>query len=153
MVMKPFALLAAGLMLAATVTTAAPARPQPVPGEPVEKLPPFNVREQVFPSIEVHFELSGLNLADSLADPILEAKITAVDDDGMGARLGLHVGDTLTALNGIPLRGLNIRQIAAIVAQARHDKADLVWDGRHGLTAFTVRYNGKWDTPLPGQAR
>jgi len=147
------AALVAGLLSIGTVLGVAGPSRSKLPGEPVEKLPPFNVREQVFPSIDVHFELAGINLGDPLNDPILEAKITAVDDDGMGARLGLHLGDTLTSLNGTAIRGLTIRQLAAIVAKARHEKTDLVWDGRHGITPFTVRYNGKWDTPLPGQKR
>lgn len=114
---------------------------------------PFNVREAVFPSIDVHFELAGLNLADSLNDPIVEARVTAVDTDGMGARLGIQLGDLLTSVNGVAIRGLTIRQLAAIVAEARDKKENLIWDGRRGFTGFTVRYNGKWDTPLPGLKR
>ena len=132
-----------------------PRRPDLAPAKEakVQKMAPFNVREAVFPSIDVHFELSGTNLADSLNDPILEAKVTAVDDDGMGARLGIRLGDSLTGLNGTPIRGLTIRQLAAVVAAAREKKESLVWEGRRGLVPFTVRYNGKWDTPLPGQKK
>jgi hypothetical protein len=116
----------------------------------VQKMAPFNVREAVFPSIDVHFELAGLNLADSLNDPILEAKVTAVDTDGLGSRLGIQLGDLLTSVNGTSIRGLTIRQLAAIVANAREKKEDLRWEGRRGLVGFSVRYNGRWDTPLPG---
>jgi hypothetical protein len=116
----------------------------------VEKMKPFNVREAVFPSIDVHFELAGVNLADSLNDRIVEARVTAVDTDGMGARLGIQLGDLLTSVNGTAIRGLTIRELAAIVADARDRKENLIWDGRRGLTGFTVRYNGRWDTPLPG---
>lgn len=125
----------------------------PVQETKVQKMAPFNVREAVFPSIDVHFELSGTNLADSLNDPILDAKVTAVDDDGMGARLGIKLGDSLTSLNGTPIRGLTIRQLAALVSAARDRKESLIWEGRRGFVPFTVRYNGKWDTPLPGQKK
>jgi len=140
---------------AVTLGAADPRRPDLAPARETkpEKLPAFNVRESVFPSIDVHFELAGVNLADSLNDPIVEARVTAVDDDGMGARLGIRVGDVLLSLNGTTIRGLTIRQLAAVVADARNHKQNLVWDGRRGLTPFTVRYNGKWDTPLPGQTR
>jgi C-terminal processing protease CtpA/Prc len=125
----------------------------PLKESKVQKMAPFNVREAVFPSIDVHFELSGTNLADSLNDPIVEARVTAVDDDGMGARLGIKLGDSFTSLNGTSIRGLTIRQLAALVAGARERKESLIWEGRRGLTSFTVRYNGKWDTPLPGLKR
>jgi hypothetical protein len=116
----------------------------------VQKMKPFNVREAVFPSIDVHFELAGVNLADSLNDPIVEAKVTAVDTDGMGARLGIQLGDLLTSINGTAIRGLTIRQLAAVVADTREKKENLIWEGRRGLVGFTVRYNGRWNTPLPG---
>jgi hypothetical protein len=119
----------------------------------VQKMAPFNVREAVFPSIDVHFELAGVNLADSLNDPIIEARVTAVDTDGMGARLGIQLGDQLNSVNGVPIRGLTIRQLAAVVATAREKKENLIWEGRRGLMPFTVRYNGRWDTPLPGLAK
>ena len=154
--MKPVSLVLAGLMLAGALADAAEAhRSDLVPAREgkLEKMAPFNVQETVFPSIEVHFELSGFNLADSLADPILEAKVTAVDDDGMGARVGLKVGDTLVSLNGTVIRGLTIRQLAALVANARNHKESLIWEARRGLVPFTVRYNGKWDPPLPGLTR
>ena len=143
-------LLAASLLLA---PAAGAAERRGAPPEHVEKLPPFNVREQIFPSIEVHFELAGERLGDPLNDPILDAKITAVDYDGMGSRLGLRVGDSLVGLNGTAIRGLTILKLAAIVAKARNEKTDLVWDAKRGITPFTIRYNGKWDTPLPGQKR
>jgi len=148
--MKPSLCLLASLALASLALGAEPRRKA---AEPIEHLPPFNVREQVFPSIDVHFELAGIHLADPLGDPILEAKITSVDDDGLGARLGLRVGDTLTQCNGIDIRGLTLRQLAAVVAKVRNAKGTLVWEARHGITPFTVRYNVRWDTPLPGQTR
>ena len=156
--MKSFPLALAGLMLATGIAVAAGARrpdlaPRHEEKEKVVKMDPFNVRETLFPSIDVHFELAGQNLADSLGDPIVEAKVTAVDDDGMGARLGIRVGDVLVSLNGTLIRGLTIRQLAALVAGIRERKENLIWEGRHGLMPFIVRYNGKWDTPLPGQSR
>ncbi|HNC22762.1 MAG TPA: PDZ domain-containing protein [Opitutaceae bacterium] len=149
--MRPLGLLLVALLLLAPAATGGERRA--APGGPIEKLPPFNVREQIFPSIEVHFELAGERLGDPLNDPILDAKITAVDYDGMGSRLGLRIGDSLTALNGVPIRGLTILKLAALVGKARTDKTDLVWDAKRGITPFTIRYNGKWDTPLPGQKR
>ncbi|MBS0662416.1 MAG: hypothetical protein JSR48_04080 [Verrucomicrobia bacterium] len=151
---RPMRLL--GSVLAAFVLlapAAGAADRRAAPPERVEKLPPFNVREQIFPSIEVHFELAGERLGDPLNDPILDAKVTAVDYDGMGSRLGLRVGDSLVGLNGTPIRGLTILKLAALVAKARNEKTDLVWDAKRGITAFSIRYNGKWDTPLPGQKR
>ena len=154
--MRPLCLLLAGVLLAGADLPAAEARrPDLAPGREgkPEKMAPFNVQESVFPSIEVHFELSGVNLATPLADQILEARVTAVDSDGMGSRLGLRVGDVLVSLNGTALRGLTIRQLAALVADARNRQASLVWETRRGITPLTVRYNGKWDTPLPGLTR
>ena len=163
--MHPRLLLLAALLVVASIGSAEELRRRELPSDSlgprradlapaketkVQKMAPFNVREAVFPSIDVHFELSGQNLADSLNDPILDAKVTAVDDDGMGARLGIRLGDSLLSLNGTAIRGLTIRQLAALVAGARDRKESLIWEGRRGLVPFTVRYNGKWDTPLPG---
>lgn len=145
-------LLATLAFTSVAVLDAAERRPDlaPIKESKPQKMAPFNVRESVFPSIDVHFELSGMNLADSLSDPILEAKVTAVDTDGVGARMGLQVGDTLTGLNGVTIRGLTIRQLASLVSNARNNKESLIWEARRGLMPFTIRYNGKWDTPLPG---
>ena len=66
--------------------------------------------------------------------------------------MGLQVGDTLTGLNGTPIRGLSIRQVAALVAEARKS-GRLVWEIRRGFLTLSLRHNGKWETPLPGQSR
>ncbi|MBP6506864.1 MAG: PDZ domain-containing protein [Opitutaceae bacterium] len=124
---------------------------QPKSNDKVVKLDPFEVKA-VFPSIEVHFTLSGQNLFDNLADPIDEAKVTNVEGAGLGERMGLQVGDTLTGLNGTPIRGLSIRQVAALVAEARKS-GRLVWEIRRGFLTLSLRHNGKWETPLPGQSR
>lgn len=151
--MKSVSFLATALALAGAVALGAAEKRSdlaPARESKPQKMAPFNVREAVFPSIDVHFELSGLNLADSLGDPIIEAKVTAVDADGMGARMGLQIGDSLLSLNGVTIKGLTIRQLAALVANARNNKESLIWEARRGLMAFTIKYNGKWDTPLPG---
>ncbi|MBP6506866.1 MAG: hypothetical protein KA257_04820 [Opitutaceae bacterium] len=102
----------------------------------------------VFPSIKVHFVLSGQNLFDTMADPILRAEVTRVESKGVGARMGLQAGDTLLSLNGAALRGRSIREVAALVAAGRK-AGGLVWEVRRGATMVTLRYNGQWEDTLP----
>ncbi len=115
--------------------------------EPVVQLKEFKVSE-VFPPINVRFNLSGENLFSSLDDPIVDARVTYVKSDGLGARMGIQVGDVLLALNGTGLKGQTIRQVAGLVEAARK-QGDMIWEIRRGLTTLTLRHKGKWEIPLP----
>ena len=123
----------------------------PAIGPVVVQLEPFNVNA-VFPAIQVRFVLSGMNLFDPLGDPIQEARVTAVQNEASGDGTSLSRNDELLSLNGTELRGLTIRQIAALVSGARETKT-LIWEVRRGLSTLIMRHNGKWETPLPGLAR
>ncbi len=120
--------------------------------EPVLKLDPLTV-SAIFPAIRVRFELSRQNLFDPLGDPIVAARVEWVEaeaDENSGA--GIQTGDVLLSVNGTELRGLTLRQISALVAEARKSKT-LIWEIRRGLTTLIVRHNGKWVVPLPGLQR
>jgi len=115
--------------------------------EPVVQLKEFKVTE-VFPPINVRFNLSGENLFNTLDDPIIDARVTYVKSDGLGARMGIQVGDMLLALNRIELKGKTIREVAVLVEEARK-KGDMIWEIRRGLGTLTLRHKGKWEIPLP----
>jgi hypothetical protein len=99
-------------------------------------------------AIEVRFILKGENLAVSIDDPIREANVVSAQGGGAQLRDSLQAGDALVGLNGTPIKGLTLRQLGALAAQAR-PKGDLVWDVRRGLSTFTRRFNGRWIKPLP----
>lgn len=127
---------------------AAPARS----AEPVLKLDPLTV-SAVFPAIRVRFVLSRQNLFDPLGDPIEEARVVWVEAEAGGnADSGIRTADVLLSVNGTELRGLTLRQIAALVAEARQSKT-VLWEIRRGLSTLVVRHNGKWEVPLPGLQR
>ncbi|MBK8856604.1 MAG: hypothetical protein IPN11_02640 [Opitutaceae bacterium] len=116
------------------------------------KLDPLTV-SAIFPAIRVRFVLSRQNLFDPLGDPIEEARVVWVEaeaDENSGT--GIQTGDVLLSVNDTELRGLTLRQIAALVAEARKSKT-LLWEIRRGLSTLVVRYNGRWDVPLPGLQR
>ena len=141
-----YASCAAGASAQSTPST--PARS----AEPVLKLDPLTV-SAIFPSIRVRFVLSRRNLFDPLGDPIDEARVAWVEtqaDDSAGS--GIQTADVLVSVNGTELRGLTLRQIAALVAEARKTRT-LIWEIRRGFTTLIVRHNGKWDVPLPGLER
>lgn len=115
--------------------------------EPVVQLKEFKVSE-VFPPINVRFNLRGENLFNTLDDPIIDAHVTYVKSDGLGARMGIQVGDVLLALNGTDLKGRTIREVAVLVEAARKS-GDMIWEIRRGLVTLTLRHKGKWEIPLP----
>lgn len=119
--------------------------------EPVVQLKAVKVSE-VFPPINVRFNLSGTNLFNTLDDPIIDAEVTYVQSGGLGARMGIQVGDILLALNGADLRGRTIREVAALVEAARQ-AGDLMWSVRRGTSILTLRHKGRWEIPLPAVAK
>ena len=116
--------------------------------ERIEQMEPYTVEASRSVAIEVRFILSGERLAASLDDPIREANIVDAQGEGVGLRGNPQVGDALVGLNGVPLRGLTLRQLGTLVATARK-QGDLVWDVRRGLATFPLRFNGRWIKPLP----
>lgn len=118
------------------------------PADHVVKLAPYNVGA-TFPAIRVRFVLSRKALFDPTADPIVEARVSAVEATAADDETELKPGDVLTALNGTPLGGLTIRQVAALVETAR-GQGNLVWSVRRGLETVEILHNGDWQTPLLG---
>jgi hypothetical protein len=120
--------------------------------EQVIKLDPLTV-SAVYPAIRVRFELSRQNLFDPLGDPVVEARVVWVESETEeNAGSGIQAADVLLSVNGTELRGLTLRQIAVLVAEARKTK-NLIWEIRRGFTTLVVRHNGRWDVPLPGLER
>jgi len=128
-----------------------PSTPSSV-AEKVLKLDPMTVNA-VFPSIRVRFVLSRQNLFDPMGDPIDEARVVWVEAEAEeNSGTGIQPADVLLSVNGTELRGLTLRQISVLVAEARKNKT-LIWEIRRGFTTLIVRHNGKWDIPLPGLER
>ena len=143
-----------GIGTASAAEVSAPSKPSAPSSSAgqVIKLDPLTV-SAVFPAIRVRFVLSRQNLFDPLGDPIDEARVVWVEaeaDENSGT--GIQTGDVLLSVNGTELRGLTLRQIAALVAEARKSKT-LLWEIRRGLSTLVVRYNGRWDVLLPGLQR
>lgn len=123
---------------------------EPVPGKVVQ-LDPYQVNA-VFPSIRVRFVLSRQNLFDPANDPILEARVVAVNATQDADDTDLRPHDLLVGLNGTPLPGLTLKQLATLVGQARGQE-NLIWQVRRGLETRDILHNGEWLTPLPGLTR
>jgi len=139
------------VVLAVGGITAFGAEPLPDGADKTVRLAPYNVNA-VFSSIRVRFVLGRQNLFDPQADPIAEARVVAVGALPDADETDLQVQDVLVGLNGAPLSGLTLHQLAALVAKARAE-GNLVWEVRRGFETIEVLHNGDWQTPLPGLTR
>ncbi len=119
--------------------------------EPVVRLAPVTVRA-ADATIEVRFTLSGASLFDPREDPILEARVVRVIATEGGAESALLPHDVLLGINGQDLTGRTLREIAAIVADARREPR-LLWRVRRGFGTVLIQHNGAWAPPLPGLDR
>lgn len=139
-----FILFFLGVTVAATATL-------PVENEQLVEMDPYSV-SAFYPAIEVRFVLAGKNLSAAESDQIKQAYVSAVVFRSEESGPDLMTGDRIEAIDGVPLQGKTLLEVADLLTQARQ-KGIPQWRLRYGLETRTVSFDGDWLVPLPGLKR
>ena len=123
----------------------------PVENEQPVEMDPYSV-SAFYPAIEVRFVLAGKNLSAAESDQVKQAYISAVVFRSAESGPEMVTGDRIEAIDGVPLQGKTLLEVADLLDQARR-KGIPQWRLRYGLETRTVSFDGDWLVPLPGLKR
>lgn len=123
----------------------------PVENEQPVEMDSYSV-SAFYPSIEVRFVLAGKNLSAAESDQIKQAYVSAVVFRPEESGPDLMTGDRIEAIDGVPLQGKTLLEVADLLDKARR-KGIPQWRLRYGLETRVVSFDGDWIVPLPGLKR